>query len=118
MPSNTKTTEQPFSFALDLAKPFTFWQKVKLLFRGKKYMSDGLRRWVFLNIYCRHIYRFHMKFIHNFGWHRFTKLMHIQDGQPQWWCQWCGERHIIYRKGLPELKRGEPQTGQTQCQTK
>ena len=75
-------------------------------------------RWIFLNIYCRHIYQPHMKIIHHFGWHWFTKLMHIQGGQPQWWCQWCGEKHIIYHRGLSEPPYQPNAVGEAPCQTK
>lgn len=63
--------------------------------------TKKLWRWIDLNIYCRRLYQPHMKIIHYFGFHWFTRLWPI-DGQPMLRCSWCGEMHIIYRNGLPE----------------
>lgn len=46
-------------------------------------------------LYGGTLYRPHMRLIHRFGWHLFTRL-HPIGGEAQKWCQWCGERHIIY----------------------
>lgn len=43
-------TPPGYVFALDCAKPFTFWEKIKLLFRGQKYMSDKTSYIVYRNI--------------------------------------------------------------------
>lgn len=39
--SKDETTLNPVWFGIDPAKPFTFWQKVKLFFRRAKISRDG-----------------------------------------------------------------------------
>lgn len=74
-----------------------------------------LLRWVDLNIYCRRLYQPHMKIIHYFGWHWFTFIRPI-DEQPMLRCNWCGELHIIYHRGLSEKHHERKATGVAQCQ--
>lgn len=56
----------------------------------------GLRRWVFLNIWCRYLYRPTMRLLHCFNLHYAPPqgLMHGEkpDGHNHHWCQWCGLR--------------------------
>jgi hypothetical protein len=48
--------------------------------------------------YHRFVYRHHMRLIHRWGWHWFTKVGVPGGGRPSpyapahRWCQWCGER--------------------------
>lgn len=58
---------------------------------------NGLCRWVFLNIWCRHCYRPVMRLLHRFNLHYAPPIMlsphHGQEyGQRDHWCQWCGLR--------------------------
>lgn len=48
-------------------------------------------RWQTYLLYCRTLYRPHMRLIHRFGWHWWTPVrIHPQLNHD--WCQWCGER--------------------------
>jgi hypothetical protein len=48
---------------------------------------------IYLYVYCRLIYRHHMRLLHRFGRHWFTHLRPM-GGPEQDWCQWCGERRV------------------------
>ena len=50
-------------------------------------------KWHTYLLYCRTLYRPHMRLIHRFGWHWHTRL-HPMGGPPMRWCQWCGDRQI------------------------
>jgi hypothetical protein len=54
-----------------------------------------LRYWLFLNVWCRHLYRPTMKILHLFHLHYMPPMTRM-IGQPAWerdhWCQWCGLR--------------------------
>lgn len=43
------------------------------------------------------IYRFIMKFAHKHNWHYAPPI--YPEGDTQLWCQWCGFRQTIKRKG-------------------
>ncbi len=43
-------------------------------------------------LYCRTLYRPHMRWLHWRGKHWYT---HLRFAEPQqFWCQWCGDRYI------------------------
>ncbi len=65
-------------------------------------------------LYLRILYRHHMKLIHHFGRCWFKRI--YPQGQPQKWCTWCGERHIIYpaidiEKAMSLMKSQPPTSG-------
>lgn len=52
-----------------------------------------IRNWLFLNIWCRYLYRPVMRATHKLHIHYAPPSpMPPQDGQRQLWCQWCGLR--------------------------
>lgn len=51
-------------------------------------------RWRTYLLYCSTLYRPHMRLIHRYGKHWFTRL-HPIDGPRMDWCQWCGERRML-----------------------
>lgn len=54
---------------------------------------NGLCRWCFLNIWCRHCYRHVMRMLHRFNLHYAPpSMMSPRYGQRDHWCQWCGLR--------------------------
>lgn len=48
-------------------------------------------------LYCRTLYRPHMRWLHRRGKHWHTKL-HPMGGPEMHWCQWCGDRIIEEKK--------------------
>lgn len=67
-------------------------------------IRDGLRRayhaitfWLFLYIWCRHLYRPTMRLMHHFNLHHAPpSLMDPIFGEHNHWCQWCGMRGKTY----------------------
>lgn len=54
---------------------------------------NGLCRWCFLKIWCRHCYRHVMRLLHCFNLHYAPpSMMSPRYGQRDHWCQWCGLR--------------------------
>jgi hypothetical protein len=41
-------------------------------------------------LYCRTLYRPHMRLLHHYGRHSYTHLN--LEGTHSLWCQWCGHR--------------------------
>ena len=57
-----------------------------------------LRRWLYLNIWCRHCYRHVMKLMHRFNLHYAPPTpLNPKYGEIQHWCQWCGLRGSTYK---------------------
>ncbi len=59
---------------------------------------QAAKRWIFLNIWCRHCYRHVMRLMHKFNLHyappaRFDG----QYGDQHHWCEWCGLRGKSFR---------------------
>ena len=53
----------------------------------------AVKRWMFLNIWCRHFYRPVMRFAHRYNWHYApVSSMSPEYGKRDHWCQWCGLR--------------------------
>jgi hypothetical protein len=56
------------------------------------------------SFYNRFLYRHHMRLIHHWGWHWFTKVGIAGPGSARpyvrahRWCQWCGERKDGYQQ--------------------
>ena len=52
-----------------------------------------VRRWIFLNIWCRYCYRFAMRLLHRFNLHYAPPSpLSPKYGARNHWCQWCGLR--------------------------
>lgn len=51
-----------------------------------------LKLWIYLNVWCRHLYARVMKFIHKFNIHQTTINPLSEPGEEDHWCQWCGLR--------------------------
>jgi hypothetical protein len=67
-----------------------FWitKKVSALWKAMKWQT-------YLYVYCRLIYRHHMRLIHRFGWHWWKRYDLIHDSyghriSPFDRCEWCG----------------------------
>lgn len=55
-------------------------------------------KWQTYLLYCRTLYRPHMRLIHRWGWHWYTHLPFIDGGTERLWCQWCGDRWVRTRR--------------------
>jgi hypothetical protein len=53
-------------------------------------------KWRTYLLYCRTLYRPHMRLLHRFGKHWHKKL-HPLGGPEMHWCEWCGDRYIVDR---------------------
>ena len=55
---------------------------------------NAAKRWMFLNIWCRHCYRHVMRMLHRFDLHHAppNRLIDGKYGEQNHWCQWCGLR--------------------------
>lgn len=59
---------------------------IKTAIRAAKY-------WLYLNVWCRHLYRHSMRFLHRFDLHYAPPSpMDGKYGDHHHWCQWCGMR--------------------------
>jgi hypothetical protein len=59
---------------------------------------NWLRRWMFLNIWCRHLYRPVMRLSHRFNWHYAPPSpLNPPYGEQPHWCQWCGLRGTTWK---------------------
>lgn len=72
----------------------------------------AVKYWLFLNIWCRHLYRHVMRFMHRFNIHHAQPSpMNPQFGKQEHWCQWCGLRGTTYKpdpsKGINFAARGK-----------
>lgn len=58
---------------------------------------NAVKRWLFLNVWCRHMYRHVMRAIHRFDLHHApSNIFAPQYGERNHWCQWCGLRGTTY----------------------
>lgn len=56
------------------------------------------RRWLFLNVWCRHLYRPTMLLLHRFNLHYAPPMpLSPQYGKICHWCQWCGLRGETFK---------------------
>ena len=57
-----------------------------------------VKRWIFLYVWCRYLYRPVMKVAHRYNWHYAppSDLSPIY-GERHHWCQWCGLRGTTYK---------------------
>jgi hypothetical protein len=57
-----------------------------------------IRYWMFLNVWCRHLYRPTMRVMHRFNLHYAPPSpMNPRFGEQHHWCQWCGLRGTTYK---------------------
>jgi hypothetical protein len=57
------------------------------------------RCWMYLNIWCRHLYRPTMRIMHKMNLHHAPPSQITNDerrGERNHWCQWCGLRGTTY----------------------
>lgn len=65
-----------------------------------------MKRWLFLNIWCRYLYRPTMRLLHRFNLHYAPPTpMTLHKEERHHWCQWCGLRGDVYK--TPNRKEGE-----------
>jgi hypothetical protein len=56
-----------------------------------------LRRWIFINVWCLHLYRPAMRLMHRYNLHYApATLVSTRYGKRDLWCQWCGLRGNVW----------------------
>lgn len=70
-----------------------------------------VRYWIYLNVWCRFLYRPVSRIMHRFHLHYAPPSELIsQRGRRDHWCQWCGLRgHTIVYSELPPPPQDERQ---------
>jgi hypothetical protein len=57
-----------------------------------------LRYWIFLNVWCRHLYRPTMHLLHRYNLHYAPpNSLNPRYGAQDHWCQWCGLRGTTWK---------------------
>lgn len=61
-------------------------------------LKQKVKRWIFLNIWCKHMYRHVMRIMHKFNLHYAPpNPLNPEFGEINHWCQWCGLRGSTYK---------------------
>lgn len=58
-------------------------------------MKINIKRWLYLYVWCRYLYRPVMRFSHRYNWHYMPLSYPERDTIA--WCHWCGIRYTIKR---------------------
>ena len=73
----------------------------QLVGRSLHQVVGRMNRWVFLNVWCSHLYRPTMRMLHHFNLHYAPPApMSPRYGWHDHWCQWCGLRGKTYEPDL------------------
>lgn len=54
-------------------------------------IRNKITNWLYLNIWCKHLYRHVMRLMHRFDLH-YCPPYNRNYGKREHWCQWCGLR--------------------------
>jgi len=61
-------------------------------------LVESVKRWMFLNIWCSHLYRPAMRLLHRFNLHYAPPSpMSPKYGRQNHWCQWCGLHGMTWK---------------------
>lgn len=72
------------------AEQLSNWQRRS---RCVQRLVGRLRYWIFLNVWCRHLYRPTMRLLHRYNLHYApASPLSPRYGKRDHWCQWCGLR--------------------------
>lgn len=67
-----------------------------------------IKRWLYLYLWCRYLYRPAMRLAHRYNWHYAPpNTFDLYGGERNHWCQWCGLRGktLGYDQNSPEGKK-------------